>query len=250
MKTQIALILSGLLMSCGSGLGQQPANPPPATRSVRAPVVQQQQTAESDNSLTRFALDFPGGTPRQLVEAIEKASGGPLNAIIPDENAALHLPPMKMRSVTVVELFEALQSASRKTLPYISGNYPDGSPQYGFSEAYYGFRTQGTPKSESVWSFFYNKPSIPLNPSACRFYQLAPYLETFKVEDITTAIQTGWKMLGETNPPTITYHKDTKLLIAVGEKDKLQLIENVLSQLSRVKAAPEKSGESAKPAGK
>jgi hypothetical protein len=45
-------------------------------------------------------------------------------------------------------------------------------------------------------------------------------------------------MLGDTSPPEISYHKETKLLIAVGEPDKLQVIENVLSALDRSDYAP------------
>ena len=89
---------------------------------------------------------------------------------------------------------------------------------------------------------------LPEQPKVCRFYQLTPYLETYKVEDITTAIQTGWKMLGETNPPTISFHKDTKLLIAVGEPSKLQLIDSVLQQLAQGKPQPQRESTGAKTA--
>ena len=51
------------------------------------------------------------------------------------------------------------------------------------------------------------------------------------MDDITTAIETGWKMLGDTSPPTISFHKDTKLLIAVGEPSKLETIDAVLQAL-------------------
>jgi hypothetical protein len=71
---------------------------------------------------------------------------------------------------------------------------------------------------------------------------LGPYLETYKVEDITTAVQTGWKMLGDPSPPTLNFHKDTKLLIAVGELERLKLIDSVLAELSgdpkKVKTRP------------
>ena len=48
-------------------------------------------------------------------------------------------------------------------------------------------------------------------------------------------------MLGVTKPPEITYHKDTKVLIAVGEEDKVNLIGDVLKQLST--APKEKSND-------
>ena len=63
-------------------------------------------------ALVKFDLDFPGGTPRQLVEAIDKGSGKTLNAIVPDEFANLHLPAIKMKAVTVYELFQALHEVA------------------------------------------------------------------------------------------------------------------------------------------
>ena len=69
---------------------------------------------EMQSALTQFSLDFPGGTPAQLVKAIEKATGKPLNAIIPNEDADAKLPPLKMDNVDVVKLFRALELASAK----------------------------------------------------------------------------------------------------------------------------------------
>ena len=37
--------------------------------------------------------------------------------------------------------------------------------------------------------------------------------------------------MGDTAPPQISFHKETKLLIAVGEPDKLEVIDNVLKAL-------------------
>jgi hypothetical protein len=53
------------------------------------------------------------------------------------------------------------------------------------------------------------------------------------VDDITTAIQIGWKMAGVTPSPELDYHKETKLLIAYGEPDQLQTIEDVLQALPK-----------------
>src|SRR5690348_16597387 len=51
------------------------------------------------SALTKFNLDFRGGTPADLVKAIEKESGNPLNAIIPTEDVNIELPPLKMNNV-------------------------------------------------------------------------------------------------------------------------------------------------------
>ncbi len=208
---------------------------------------QEQAVADTnaDISLPRFDLDFPGGKPKELVRAVEKAMRRPLNVVIPQENANAELPPLSVKGVTVVQLFQALAQASQKQEPYVTG-YSSGPPTFGRTPSYafvntgYGFRTTGAPSENSIWYFFWDKvPSVPgLNaelagpPPVCRFYQLAPYLAAgYKVEDITTAIETGWKMLNETNPPRISYHKDTKLLIAVGTDNKLGIIQDVLNHL-------------------
>ena len=222
------------------------------------------QSQPAQPQLTHFDLDFPGGSPTMLVKAIEKASGKPLNVIIPPEDENLSMPPLKMRSVTVPELFGALTSASHKMVNVVTGTFIGGnglpSPQYTRVAFDYGFTTAGTVRDESIWYFYSSHPPLPgqeFKPDRiCRFFQLGPYLETYKIEDVTTAIETGWKMLGaghDFTPPEISFHKDTKLLIAVGDPEKLELIDSVLKQLSAGKTsaaktpAPAKSGEPAKP---
>jgi hypothetical protein len=184
-------------------------------------------------ALTKFNLDFPGGTPKELVAAIEKAMGKPLNAIIPTEDADLQMPPLKMNDVVVPQLFAALESASRKTVEVVYPGMPRGSTSYGFMSA-------DSPLSDtSIWFFHAEKPSqfLPKPPEKiCQFFALTPHLDKgFTVDDITTEIQTGWKMAGETPTPELNYHKETKLLIAFGEPAKLQTIDNVLHALPTVK---------------
>ena len=198
-------------------------------------------TLTPSTNLPVFNLDFPGGTPRQLVTAIESATARPLNAIVPDEYAQTQIPAMKLKGVTVAKLFEALQESSHKVVPVVTGFYGGGpggqQPNYNFQSTTYGFRTQGTPDEDSVWYFHVDTPqSIPhveeSERKVCQFYQLGPYLDhDYKVEDITTAIETGWKMLGIKTQPTLNFHKETKLLIAVGDPEQLALIDNVLGRL-------------------
>jgi hypothetical protein len=197
------------------------------------------------NSLPKFDLDFRGGAPKDLVKAIEKATGKPLNTVIPDEYADLKISPISVKNVTVAQLFEVLTQASKKPERFtvldprdrsIGGN---GSDVYEYQSTY-GFRTEGVPTENSIWYFYWDKggPHEPwevLSSKVCKFYQLEPYLNAgYSVEDITTAVKTGWDMLGvdKTNQPEISYHKDTKVLIAVGDEDKVNLIGDVLKQLS------------------
>lgn len=194
--------------------------------------------ASSTNSLPRFDLDFPGGTPKALVKAIEKATDRPLNAVIPDEYADLRICAIKVKNVTVPQLFEALKQASKKVERYMIDR-PDNNWYFEERAAMYGFNTTGVPDENSIWYFYREgEPEAyqTISATVCHFYQLSPYLDAgYKVEDITTAIGTAWKMLGVTRPPEISYHKDTKVLIVVGEADKIRVVDNVLGQLSQGK---------------
>ena len=107
----------------------------------------------------------------------------------------------------------------------------------------FGFKTADPKREDSIWYFFVERagelpkvlpppPAPPPPPSVCRFFQLGPYLQAgIKVEDITTAIETAWKMLGENTTPKIKFHQDTKLLIAVGQVERLMVIDEVLEKL-------------------
>src|ERR1043166_3274007 len=134
MKSLNCLILCLTMIGLAPVLGQQlptpaaasNASPPPASdfqtrlQKVIAP-------AESP-ALTKFDLDFRGGTPRQLATAIEKAMGRPLNVIVPDEFADIKLPALKMNGVDVSQLFQALEAASQKNEAYVSADYGRGRP--------------------------------------------------------------------------------------------------------------------------
>jgi hypothetical protein len=228
--------MQNLLMACLIALapataGAEQTDKPPAK--AEAP------------GLTKFNLDFPGGTPRELVAAIQRATGKPLNAIIPDEDAHMQLPPLKMNNVDADQLFEALKLASARTEAFVTGTTYGGFggpiPSWQQKITSCGFRTAGKPTDDSIWYFYVDKlGGPPLIPSkACRFYALAPYLDRgLTVDDITTAIQTGWKMLGDSaSTPNISFHKETKLLIAVGEPSKLETIDAVLKALEPPKPA-------------
>ena len=244
MKAQLLLPVLLVALSLVSAFGQpQPLPPPqpqpflppqPATIPVRSLNLPGQSQPETPK-LTTFSLDFPGGTPQQLVTAIEKAMSKPLNVIIPAEHADFKLPPLKMNKVDVEQLFKALEATGRKSEAYLP---PGQIGSYQIAITSYGFRTAGTQSDDSIWYFHVEKPTkppqaTPVVSKVCRFYPLTSHLERgLTVDDITTAIQTGWKMLGDQDIPAISFHKETKLLIAVGDPAKLITIEDVLKALA------------------
>src|SRR5262249_32102214 len=124
-------------------------------------------TAAADKNLQRFDLDFPGGTPRELVKAIEKASGKPLNAVIRAEDADIRLAAVSVKNVNVAQLFSALIEVSRETQVVETGrNYGGGRvggiSQYTYHNSWYGFRTEGSPTENSIWYFVRDRtPDMP-----------------------------------------------------------------------------------------
>lgn len=194
-------------------------------------------TAQAGAEQPSFDLNFAGGGPQDLVAAIEKASGHPLNALIPEDSTGVRIPPMKLKTVTVPEVFAALRNASRTT-EIVNGT------QF---QTYYGFQTESH-SPDPIWYFQSVRPTP--QPEFCRFYQLSEDLERYSIQDITTAIQTGWKMLGVKTPPTLKFHPETKLLIAVGPLEQLKTIEDALRALRTappvVKSAEKKDGTNGK----
>jgi hypothetical protein len=246
MKKMKILAVVVLLLNLASVWGQQPPGPARPTSTAAA--------NQEAPALTRFNLDFPGGSPQELVAAITQASGKPLNAVINAEDASsIKLPPLKMNNVTVPQLFEAVEGASTKSelIKKVAGGYETITSGFGFKTP------RNTPNDDSVWYFYVHKADQNPVENSCRFYLLTPYLERgLTVDDITTAIKTAWTMLGyggrspmpfggEQNvpqnqlAPEISYHKETKLLIAVGDASKLETIDAVLKALGTGEPTPE-----------
>ena len=188
--------------------------------------------ASAPPALTKFDLDFAGGTPGQLVSAIQSAMGRPLNAVIPSDGSNLELPPLKMRSVDTVHLFDALTSVGHAPRRFYSRSAG------GFLSYSWGFHTDDhSPTDASIWYFTvsgdYPSPDLRL----CRFFLLTPYLERgLTVDDITTAVETAWKMQGLSEKPALSFHKETNLLITVGEPQDLGVVENTLKALDSAKS--------------
>ena len=236
MKTIPVLILSTLLLATVTSTNAQDAVPQSRTTRV-SPVSPYPPPAETG---PRFDIDFNGGTPQQLIDAIKVQAKIHVNAVIPTDCADYIYPALKMKDVTVPELFQALQSSSLRTVRWVTGSYTEPSgqirEQYQMTSETAGFKNVG-----NVWYFAWQRqPKGDTKPKICRFYQLEPYLKNRKVEDITTAVTTGWKMLGATNLPDLKFHQETQMLIAVGDEDLLKLIDNVLAQLrpDSVKTGP------------
>ena len=241
-KELFALLLGSILV--GEAAGQAPGQP-------YYPRVPGQANVAPE--LPEFDLEFPGGTPEDLIKAInDRLPESPVNAIIPEEHRDVKIPSMSLKNVDVQQVFESLRMASqtfvglpRSELYVRQGSHPADAQirtQPGFTTSY-SFMANPPIKTNTVWYFFVQNPPLTTELDAARFYQLAPYLsEGLDINDITTAIKAGYKMLGENNPPELNFHPETKLLIVVGPPSKLHLIDAALNQLPK---APQAKAETA-----
>src|SRR6185312_4256582 len=100
------------------------------------------QAAPVEPQLTKFNLDFPGGSPKDLVAAIQKATGKPLNAILDTHIGDIQLPPLKMANVDVAELFDALSLATMHT---------ETANGYSSTQAFTFKTNSRKPTDASVW---------------------------------------------------------------------------------------------------
>jgi hypothetical protein len=97
-----------------------------------------------NEELSRFDLDFKGGSPQQLIASIESA-GIIVNVIIPTgANVGVVIPPLKMRNVTVPQIFQALEVASQNSISVNSQRFPGTGNPYRMDprmlERYFGIK--------------------------------------------------------------------------------------------------------------
>jgi hypothetical protein len=240
MRTTI-ISASAIALLTALGLAQTAAPPVPGA----APNPFAQPGAVADDA-PRFDLNFPGGNVREFVAAVTKALGKPVNVIIAKEAEATTIPPVEVYGVTVKALFEALGNASRRQILVENKNAPN-APQYRET----GFRflsedNDGSP--DAVWTFQATaRPELLTDEPATaarvvQYYPVAEYLSHFDVEDITTAIESGWQLQGgelaKAPPPILKFHEETKLLICAGSPQQLEVIPQVLAGLGQLLGFP------------
>lgn len=190
-----------------------PGAPPP-------PVAIVDRHAESGSEPKLLTLDFKGGSPKALAQAISKSMNTHLNVLVTEENNSVIIPPIKVEHAALNDFFEALKRSSMTTVSTNGSLY----------ETWYGFEPEGSGE-HAVWYFRVNRPRIAESPNVCRYYQLEPYLKKLPVESILSAINTGFEMLNITNPPQMKFHPETKLLIVVGRSEYQKVVESALDQL-------------------
>ena len=211
--TTIILLLGvGYCATRSPGAEEQP---PPVS-----PLVEQGRQANRDARAreleSRFDFTFPGGTPKEFADAINEAARKsirqpePVNVIIPPELKDVRIPPMELRSVDARSIFSAL-NLMRDSASALAWT-PVGNR--GGGDVWVPYRTSDNRKTLALY--------------------VGNLLQKFKIDDITTAVQTIWDLGAKDSggiKPELKYHRDTQLLIVRAYPAQLEAMSEVVSQL-------------------
>jgi hypothetical protein len=176
---------------------------------------------------------------KDFVAAVSKAVGKPVNVIVPKEaEGDAGFPAVEVSRVTVPTLFSALSNASQHDVAVpVLGSVTTQYKTVGFT-----FTTEEPFSADAVWTFLVlNPPELsaaePANhpPRQVQYFPVAQYLTHFSVEDITAAIETGWKLQGGpagTAADDSAFTRRPQLLITAGTAAQMELVPQVLQGLS------------------
>jgi hypothetical protein len=209
-KTSLIILLSGLSVI--------------ATVQAQTNLKPEKVVAPAANvaELPTFDIEFPGGTPEELILQIAKVSGTRPNVIIPAYIVDTQIPRFKLQNVNIRQVFEALNMVTdERGVQYIR------------------WMNEGANYLNPVWIL--SKIDRPRPPAeTCQVTFIGNLLESFQLDDINAAIRTTWEMMGKPTTASLKFHKETKLLIAKGNDRELNLVQEVLKSLelaSNVKRA-------------
>ncbi|MHC5036184.1 MAG: hypothetical protein ACYTHM_02620 [Planctomycetota bacterium] len=160
-------------------------------------------------------IDFPGGTLAKLLDLIETTIRSKANVIISEQAKSAIVPPFHLRSVTAHEIFTAISKI------HLGNTVGLQASRRGNILAVTSTQAKLDPRLQKRKVQLYDVRDL-LNPRG-----------PLKVEDIVTAIETGWKMEFKVPSGELKFHQESKLLIAAGSPDELRVIENVLQELRK-----------------
>jgi hypothetical protein len=180
--------------------------------------------------IPKIDVDFPGGTIIQMLDQIEKTNGITPNVVVAKNAADLILPPIKLKSVTIAEAIQAI-GILREIGDYQIQVQPGRNIQTIIAYPKQPMLTRGAPPPRR-YSKVYDIKDM-LGPE-------------YGIDDIVTAVKTAWEMISEDHTGDLKYHVETKLLIAVGNGDELETVQDVLLTLQRAKVGEKYSKSEAK----
>jgi hypothetical protein len=186
------------------------------------------------------SIIFDGGSPEELIRALRLAlresdanAHGP-NVLISPSMKDAKLPAFELQNVTFTDIFQALNNVSDTSSAgkwVLSGS----SEPIWVLNPVQPPHTYGMPTPIPLSNYTPgSRPPSGTRVSSCQIFPVARFLTSFKIDDLTTAIETAWSLsptVQKEPPGTLKFHKDTELLIVVGTQEELRLVTEVLTSL-------------------
>jgi hypothetical protein len=221
----------------------------PSAFSQRTPAPLAPAEAVAAPAEKRFDIQLDGGLPAQeAIARIAEKLKHPVNIIFTGDSAETPLPALRLHQVTLPEFFAAIHAAGRSEAANGRAGYAfapvDGAPNI------YTFAVHAPPQPSAVAfgsagqaftaTVFDDGASAvgaapPAPDKSSLFFDLSTVLhDKLKIEDIITAIRTAWAAAedGKEAPlEALRFHQDTKLLIATGFRNRLDIVTSIVKLL-------------------
>lgn len=181
-----------------------------------------------------ISLEFPGGTMREYVAAVQRAAGKEtVNVLLPAEAADLPLPPISMKEVTARTALEALQWAFPVMGPSRVEITPIGAPEAGAPTFAIAYRRDQT---------FVPGPggtSVPMNAAGgVEVFSIRELVdpaegeaEAIPVETLLTSIEAALSVGNLGTEPELRFHEESGLLILRGAPNHIMTVRSLLKAI-------------------
>ncbi len=181
--------------------------------------------AKAEDPVPLINIDFAGGSVAQLVTTIAKTNSGVFNVLGEESELQTRLPPFSVRQVSPSALGQAVAQLM--------------SPR--------GLNLQAIDRTTFVLrqdpNFTYQQNQIDQRASQFASIPLAAYLEHQTIDDIVGAIRAAWELSPLHKPADLQlkFHPPTKLLLASGSNDAINIVLKVIATLAQNQKGPPKS---------
>lgn len=181
-------------------------------------------------------LQFSGGTIAEYVAAIRDAAGDVNIVLATPEVRDIPLPPIQLQSVAInsaIQLVAGEMQANNRTVLNVyveefDPKYDRARPIFRVSARRQGPAPKKRPRDVLVWTV---ADLLNIDPSEVRCPHCG-YDDELEGKAVLTAVETAVGLLGEKlSPAEIRYHEATTLLVASGDRQQLEAIDQVVRGL-------------------
>ena len=171
--------------------------------------------AKAEDSVPLISIDFAGGSVAQLVTTIAKTNSGIFNVLGEETDLQTRLPPFSVRQVSPSALGQAIAQLMS----------PHGLMLWTIDRTTFVLRRDS--------NIAYQQNQAARESSQFASIPLAAYLEHQSIDDIVGAIRAAWELSPLHKPADLQlkFHPPTKLLLASGSNDAINIVRQVIATL-------------------